>query len=77
MALVYGSGLSDGNKHWHHDLPVLAAGGGAGLFHPGRHVRYPDETPMNNLFLSILDRMEVHPESLGDSTGKLEGLSDL
>lgn len=77
LALVYGSGLSDGNKHWHHDLPVMVAGGGAGLFHPGRHVRYPDETPMNNLFLSILDRMDVHPESLGDGTGKLEGLSDL
>ena len=47
--LVYGSGLSDGNSHQHHDLPILLAGGGGGTLKSGRHVRYPDETPMTNL----------------------------
>ncbi len=75
--LVYGSGLADGNKHTHHDLPVLVAGGGGGGLHPGRHVRYPEETPMTNLYLSLLDIMGVQPESVGDSHGKLEHLSDI
>ena len=75
--LVYGSGLADGNKHTHHDLPVLVAGGGGGALHPGRHVRYPEETPMTNLYLSLLDIMGVRPESVGDSHGKLEHLSDI
>lgn len=75
--IVYGSGLSDGNAHWHHDLPVLLMGGANGVFKMGRHVRYPKETPMNNLFLSILDTMGVREETLGDSTGQLPYLSDL
>ena len=75
--LVYGSGLADGNKHTHHDLPVLVAGRGGGALHPGRHVRYPEETPMTNLYLSLLDIMGVRPESVGDSHGKLEHLSDI
>ncbi|HAX42443.1 MAG TPA: DUF1552 domain-containing protein [Bryobacteraceae bacterium] len=75
--IVYGSGLSDGNAHSHHDLPVLLVGGANGAFKTGRHVEYPKETPMNNLFLSILDTMGVEAESLGDSTGRLEYLSDL
>jgi hypothetical protein len=75
--VVYGSGLADGNKHTHHDLPVLLAGRAGGSVHPGRHVRYPTETPMTNLYLSMLDRMGVEPESIGDSNGKLEHLSDI
>ncbi|HBY63844.1 MAG TPA: hypothetical protein DEH78_28800 [Solibacterales bacterium] len=75
--LVYGSGLSDGNRHWHHDLPVIAAGRGKGNFHPGRHVRYPKDTPMTNLFVTMLDRMGVPEEKIGDSTGRLEQLSEL
>ena len=75
--IVYGSGLADGNKHTHHDLPVLVAGHGNGKLHPGRHLRYPDETPMTNLYLSILDRVGVQPESLGDSNGKLGELTEL
>ncbi len=74
---VYGSGIGDGNRHTHHDLPVLLAGGGRGTLHPGRHVRYPVETPMNNLYLSLLDRLGVHTEKLGDGTGKLEHLTEL
>ncbi len=68
--LVYGSGLSDGNQHEHGDLPVLIAGGG---MKPG-HIRYPAETPMNNLHLTLLDRMGVKIEALGDSDGELEPL---
>ena len=75
--IVYGSGLSDGNRHAHNDLPVLLAGGGAGTLRPGRHVRYPQETPMTNLYLSLLDRMGVQPEAVGDSNGELQHLSDL
>jgi hypothetical protein len=75
--IVYGSGLSDGNRHQHHDLPVLLAGGGAGRLKPGRHIRYASETPMANLFLAMLDRMGVPTGKLGDSNGVLEHLSDL
>ena len=75
--IVYGSGLSDGNRHMHEDLPVLLAGRGDGSLKPGRHVVYQRGTPMTNLYLALLDRMGVRPESLGDSTGKLEHLTDL
>ncbi len=73
--LLYGSSLSDGNKHTHHDLPLVLAGGGAGRLRGGRHLRFPRETPMNNLLLSMLDAAGVPIDRLGDSTGKLEGLS--
>ncbi len=75
--IVYGSGISDGNRHNHNDLPVLVAGGGAGTMRPGRHVRYPAETPMANLYLAMLDRMGVKPEAVGDSNGELNHLSEL
>jgi len=75
--VVYGSGISDGNRHLHEDLPVLCVGGGNGVFKGGRHVRYKKETPMANLFLAMLDRMGVRQETIGDSNGKLEHLTDL
>ncbi len=75
--VVYGSGLADGNKHTHHDLPVLVAGRAAGGLHPGRHLRYDTETPMANLYLTLLDRLGVHPEAIGDSNGRLEHLTDI
>jgi hypothetical protein len=68
--IVYGSGLSDGNRHAHNNLPVLLAGKSG-----GRHITYPAETPMNNLHLALLDRMGVHIDSLGDSNGELNVLS--
>jgi len=71
--IVYGSGISDGNRHRHDDLPVLLAGGGGGTLQPGRHVRF-DKTPMTNLYLSLLERLGVTANSLGDSTGKLMGI---
>ena len=55
----------------------MLAGRGNGTLRPGRHIRYADETPMTNLYLSMLDRMGVPVDQLGDSTGRLEGLSDL
>jgi hypothetical protein len=69
--IVYGSGISDGDAHAHNDLPVIMAGRGAGTLNPGRHVRYPKDTPMTNLYLSMLERMDVKEERFGDSTGKL------
>lgn len=75
--IVYGSGLSDGNRHDHHDLPVLVAGRGGGSMKPGRVVEYPVETPMANLFVAMLDRMGIGPEKVGDSSGELGYLSGL
>jgi hypothetical protein len=75
--IVYGGAIADGNAHSHHDLPVLVAGYGNGQLKPGRHVQYAKGTPMTNLYLSLLDRMSVPAEKLGDSTGKLEMLAEL
>ncbi len=74
VMILYGSGLSDGNQHLHHDLPVLVAG--SRRFRLGRHLRYAAETPLTNLFLTLLDRFGVNVESLGDSAGRLQGLGD-
>jgi hypothetical protein len=74
--IVYGSGLSDGNRHTHEDLPTMIIGRG-GSFKTGTHIVYPKDTPMNNLFLTMLDRMGVESEQLGDSTGQIEHLTDL
>lgn len=73
--IVYGSGIADGNAHAHHDLPVVLAGRGGGSISTGRHVRYAKDTPMANLFLSMLDRAGVHAERFGDSTGRLGQLT--
>lgn len=73
--VCYGSGLSDGNRHNHDNLPVLLAGRGNGTIDPGRHIRYEEETPMCNLFLSMLDGMGVNAPFIGDSTGRLPGLT--
>jgi hypothetical protein len=73
--VLYGGGISDGNRHNHDDLPILVAGHGGGQLQSGRHLRYPRGTPLNNLFLSMLDRLDVKADSLGDSSGRLERLS--
>ena len=75
-AIVYGSGLSDGNRHTHDDLPVLIVGRGGDL-RLNRHIVYPKDTPMTNLYLTLLDRMGVRTESLGDSTGAIEHLTEV
>ena len=74
--VVYGSGISDGNAHSHGDLPILLAGKGNGTLKPGRHVLLPNETPLTNLHLSMLDRMGVPADRFGDSTGRLSALDE-
>jgi len=73
--IVYGSGISDGNRHNHDNLPILLAGSGGGTVETGRHVRYDLETPVCNLFMSMLDRVGVNAPFIGDSTGRLQGLT--
>ncbi|MCP5113070.1 MAG: DUF1552 domain-containing protein, partial [bacterium] len=75
--IVYGSGISDGNRHHHHDLPIMIAGTGRGAIKTGRHATVPTETPMANLYLSMLDLMGAPVDQLGDSNGRLTGLSEL
>jgi hypothetical protein len=74
--LLCGSGISDGDTHSHDDLPSLLAGGGNGTVKPGRHVRYPRETPLTNLYLSLLDRLGAPVDAFGDSTGRLGELDE-
>ena len=75
--VVYGSSISDGNRHQHTDLPTLLAGGANGKFKGGRHIKYPKGTPATNLYMTMLDCVGVRPERIGDSTGKVEHLTDL
>jgi hypothetical protein len=70
--IVYGGAIRDGNRHDHHDLPILLAGSGGGRLTPGDHLQFAKETPLNNLFLTMLDCVGVHIDQLGDSTGRLE-----
>jgi hypothetical protein len=72
--IAYGSAIADPNRHAHHDLPLLLVGRGGGAIKTGRHVRYKDDTPLNNLWLAMLDRFGVKADKLGDSTAALEGL---
>lgn len=72
--IVYGAGISDGNRHNNENLPIILAGKGGGTVRTGRHVRYPEETPLNNLFIAMMERMGVHADTFGDGTGALRGL---
>lgn len=71
---LYGAGMGDGDKHTPLDLPVLLAGGAHGQLKGGRHVRYPENTPFMNLLVTILAKVDVPVDALGDSTGPLTGL---
>jgi hypothetical protein len=70
--ILQGSGLSNSDQHSHIDLPLVVVGGGGGRLKGGRHLRFPKDTPMNNLHLAMLEKVGVPVEKLGDSTGKLE-----
>ncbi len=70
--IMYGGGMGDGNLHRHSDLPCLLAGKLGGKFKTGRHLAYPEDTPMANLLVTILDKVGVHVEKMGDSTGPLQ-----
>ncbi len=73
--VLYGSSLSDSNRHTHDELPTLLVGGGNGMVRGGRHLRFPDGTPMTNLLLTMADGLGVSQERLGDSTGLLPSLT--
>jgi hypothetical protein len=70
--VLYGSSMSNGNQHDHDPLPILLAGGASGQLRGDRHIVTPAHTPMSNLMLSILDKLGVHQERFGDSSGLLE-----
>ena len=70
--IVYGAGLSDGNRHLHEDLPTLLIGKGGNFFKPGRRVIFRKETPMSNFHLTLMDRMGVHVDQFGDASGPLD-----
>ncbi len=72
--IVYGSGISDGNSHSHDHLPILLAGKANGTVKSGRHIRVPDETPLTNLYVSMLKRVGLPVPQFGDSTGELAEL---
>lgn len=69
--LLYGAGMSEGNGHIPRNLPILLVGGLNGRLRGGRHIRYPEGTPLANFHLSLLDKMDVHLESHGNSTGRV------
>jgi hypothetical protein len=75
--ILYGAGMADSDGHVHHDIPVLLAGGAAAGIRGGRHIRVPKGTPLTNLHLTLLDRLGVPIDHLGDSTGELRLLSDV
>ena len=75
--IVYGGAICDGNSHSHNNLPVLVAGRGDGQIKAGRHIEYEKGTPMTNLYVSLLERMDVPVEKLGDSNGQLRNLTSL
>jgi hypothetical protein len=73
--IVYGGGIGDGNRHNHNDLPIILAGHGSRTLTQGRLIRAKEGTPMTNLYLSLLDRMNVKAERVGDSNGKFEQIA--
>lgn len=76
-ALLYGSGISDSNIHMHDNLPLVLVGGAGGRLQGGRHIVYPKDTPVTNLFINMLDTIGVPVDTLGDSTGRLNALTEL
>ena len=75
VMILYGSGMSNSNLHNIQNLPILLAGGGGGQLPRGRHIRYPEKTPLANLYMALLGKLNVPVEQFGDSTGTLQYLS--
>jgi hypothetical protein len=73
--IAYGSAIADPNAHRHEDLPLLLIGRGGGSIKAGRYVRTKRDTPLNNLWLAMLERFGARADKLGDSTGVLDGLA--
>jgi hypothetical protein len=73
--ILFGSNMGNSNQHVHYDVPHVLVGGANGKLKGGRHLAYPQKTvPTGNLLLSVLDRFDIHMDTLGDSTGRLEDL---
>jgi hypothetical protein len=70
--ILFGSGMSDGNRHDPKNLPILLAGGAGGNIKSGRHIKAPERTPLCNLYVSMLERLGTPVESFGDSTAPLD-----
>ncbi|HUG71443.1 MAG TPA: hypothetical protein VMM76_27105, partial [Pirellulaceae bacterium] len=70
--IFYGSGIGDGNRHNHDDLPVVVFGRGGGALKTGRHMVYPQDTPLTNFYRTMLDISGARVDSFSDSTGLLE-----
>ena len=72
MTIMYGAGLSNSTNHVLTNLPILLVGGGAGRLEGGRHLRYPDDTPLANLLVTLMDKFDMPVDRFGNSTGQLE-----
>lgn len=75
--IMFGSGIANSDRHTHGPLHPVIIGGGGGTIKGGRHIAYPDNTPLANLHLTLLDKMGVPMEKLGDSTGQMKELSEV
>ena len=71
LILLYGSGMSESNDHYPFDLPILVVGGGSGQLQGGRHIKYPDGTQLASLGVTLLDKLGVHVDAIGNSTGTI------
>jgi hypothetical protein len=72
--VMFGAGIRDGNKHDPHNLPLLLGGRAGGRIPGGRHLVYTEDTPLANLYVSLLDAFGTPVERFADSTGRLPGL---
>jgi hypothetical protein len=72
--VLFGCAIGDGNRHNHDELPIILGGHGGGKIRPGRHIKMETETPLNNLFLSMVGAAGLEAKEFGDSTGPLKGL---
>jgi hypothetical protein len=77
VMLLFGSGISNSDRHTHGPLPTVLIGGGAGTLKGGRHLIYPEHTPLTNLQVTLLNKLGIPAEKLGDSTGQFKEMSDL
>ena len=73
---LYGTGISDSNAHFYDDLPIALVGGSKAGIRGGRYVRYAQGTPLANLHVTLLDRLGIHVDRFGDSTGALASVGD-
>jgi hypothetical protein len=77
LTILYGSGISNSDRHTHRPLPTLLVGGGGGTLRGGRHLIYPENTPLTNLQLTLLNKLGIPTDQFGDSTGEFKELCDL